>query len=176
MAENNKNAPVALLRKLDEMAARHDALREQLNDTAVLGNPHKVIAVSKEAGKLDPVVTRYRDYQQAVKAVGELRELSSGKGDPEMAELAAAELPEAEAKADGMLESLKDEFVAAEDKAVDSFFLEIRAGTGGEEAALFALDLFEMYRKYAETRRWGFIVSDFSPSDRGGCKEVIVNV
>src|SRR5687768_18521238 len=111
MSENNKNAPIALLRKLDDMAARSDALREQLNDPAVLGNPHKVIAVSKEAGKLDPVVARYRDYLQAVRSVGELRELSSGKADPEMAEMATAELPEAEAKADAMLESLKDEFV-----------------------------------------------------------------
>ena len=76
----------------------------------------------------------------------------------------------------GDAEALKDEFVAAEDNAVDSFFLEIRAGTGGEEAALFARDLYEMYRKYCETNGWRFDVSDFSTSDRGGFKEVIVNV
>jgi peptide chain release factor 1 len=93
-----------------------------------------------------------------------------------MAALAESELPDAEARAADLLESLKDEFVAAEDKAVDSFFVEIRAGTGGDEAALFAGDLFEMYRKYAESKRWPFIVSDFSPSERGGFKEVIVNI
>src|SRR5436189_1900 len=75
-----------------------------------------------------------------------------------------------------LLERLKDEFVAAEDSIVDSFFLEIRAGTGGEEAALFGRDLFEMYRKYCESKGYRFDVSDFSTSDRGGFKEVIINV
>jgi peptide chain release factor 1 len=93
-----------------------------------------------------------------------------------MADLAAAELPQAQSTRDQLLEQLKDSFIAAEDNAVDSFFLELRAGTGGEEAALFVRDLFEMYRKYAETRRWKFEVNDFSISDRGGFKEVIVNI
>src|SRR5438270_11894261 len=93
-----------------------------------------------------------------------------------MAELAAAGLAEARAKADALLEALKDEFVAAEDNAVDSFFLEIRAGTGGEEAALFGRDLYEMYRRFCEIRRWRFDVNDFSVSERGGFKEVIVNI
>jgi peptide chain release factor 1 len=93
-----------------------------------------------------------------------------------MAELAVAELPDAELRADQLLEELKFEFLAAEDNAVDSFFLEIRAGTGGEEAALFGRDLYEMYRKYCELKGWRFDVSDFSTSERGGFKEVIVNV
>ncbi len=165
-----------LIRKLDELAARYDELQTSLNDPEVLGNPQRVIAASREAGKLEPVVGRYRDYQKAAAAVDELRELSSGKADPEMAELAATELPDAEAKSRDLLERLKDEFVAAEDKSVDSFFIEIRAGTGGEEAALFARDLYEMYRRYCERRGWRFDVSDFSPSERGGFKEVIANV
>ena len=100
----------------------------------------------------------------------------SAGGDAEMAELAKSEIPDAEAKSSQLLEALKDEFVAAEDNAVDSFFLEIRAGTGGEEAALFARDLYEMYRKYTEMHGYRFDVSDFSTSDRGGFKEVIANV
>ena len=96
--------------------------------------------------------------------------------DAELAELAAAELPEAEAAAAALLEQLKDAFLAAEDNAVTSFFLELRAGTGGDEAALFVRDLFEMYRRYCEASGWRFDVNDFSPSDRGGFKEVIVNV
>jgi peptide chain release factor 1 len=171
------NAPVSpLIRKLQEMSRRYGELDEQFNDSAVVSNPQKLVSISKEKGKLEPVVQRYRDYQQAARAVEELREMSANKSDAEMSELAAAELPEAEAKTNALLESLKDEFVAAEDKVVDSFFIEIRAGTGGEEAALFARDLFEMYRKYSEARRWPFIVSDFSASERGGFKEVIINV
>src|SRR5688572_15403400 len=136
MSQTQVTSGSPLIRKLEELAARYHALQQQLNDNDVLSNPQRVIAVSKEAGKLEPVVGRYRDYQKASGAVHELRELSSGKGDPEMAELAATELPEAEAKANDLLERLKDEFVAAEDMSVESFFIEIRAGTGGEEAAL----------------------------------------
>src|SRR5205809_988363 len=69
-----------------------------------------------------------------------------------------------------------DELLAPEDNVVESFFLEIRAGTGGEEAALFGRDLYEMYRRYCEKRGWKFDVSDFSISERNGFKEVIVNV
>jgi peptide chain release factor 1 len=165
-----------LLRKLAQREHRFLELQESLNDPAILSNPQRLVAISKEAGQLEPVVNRFRTYQAAAKQVRELRELSSNKGDNEMAELAVAELPGAEAQADALLEALKDEFVAAEDNAVDSFFLELRAGTGGEEAALFCRDLFEMYRKYVELKGWRFDVSDFSTSDRGGFKEVIVNV
>jgi peptide chain release factor 1 len=165
-----------LLRKLEETAQRYASLQESLNDPAVLSNPQKMIPISRESGQLEPVVTRYREYCKARDQVEELKQLSANKADAEMADLAAAELPEAQAKADALLEALKDEFVAAEDNAVDSFFLEIRAGTGGEEAALFARDLFEMYRRYCETHGYRFDVSDFSTSDRGGFKECIVNV
>jgi peptide chain release factor 1 len=165
-----------LIRKLEEKAQRFETLQVSLNDPAVLSNPQKIISASKEAGQLEPVVGRYRDYLKAQQATEELRSLAANKSDAEMAEMAAAELPDAEAKATAMMEALKDEFLAAEDNAITSFFLELRAGTGGEEAALFCRDLFEMYRKYAELHGWRFDVSDFSESDRGGFKEVIVNL
>ena len=162
-----------LLRKLDERAARFAELNELLNDPAVLANPPRMVAASKEAGQLESVVAQYRAYRKAVENVAQLKEMA---GDKEMADLAAAELPEAEAAATAILEALKDEFLAAEDNAVVSFFVEIRAGTGGDEAALFCRDLYEMYRRYCEMAGWRFDVSDFSASDRGGFKEVIVNV
>jgi peptide chain release factor 1 len=168
-------APPALLRKLDEVAKRYDELQNSLNDPAFVASPQKMIAASKETGQLEPVVSKYREYQKATKQLEDLREMIKG-GDVEMSALAQEELPQAEASASDLLEALKDQFIAAEDNAVDSFFLEIRAGTGGEEAALFGRDLFEMYRKYCEANRWQFIVNDFSTSERGGFKEVIVNV
>ena len=168
--------PQALIKKLEERLARYTELENLLNDPSVLSNSPRLVAISKEKGQLEPVVGRYRDYRKAVDGADELRQMAVNKADPEMSELAASELPDAEAKAAALLESLKDEFVAAEDNAVDSFFLEIRAGTGGEEAALFARDLFEMYRRYAEMHRWKFDVNDFSTSERGGFKEVIVNI
>ncbi|HZL36045.1 MAG TPA: peptide chain release factor 1 [Tepidisphaeraceae bacterium] len=170
------NAPPALIRKLDELSRRYTDLEHQLNDAAVVSNSHRLISISKEKGQLESIVSKYREYQKAIGQAGELAELIGNKADADMAELAAAELPGAQAKATRILESLKDEFVATEDNAVDSFFLEIRAGTGGEEAALFVRDLFEMYRRYCEPRRWRFDVSDFSPSERGGFKEAIINI
>jgi peptide chain release factor 1 len=168
--------PPSLIRKLEELLVRHDELEQQLTDPAVLANSQRLIALSKEKGQLDPVVEKYREYCKASESAGELRELSENRADHEMAELAAAELPGAQAKAAEILESLKDQFVAAEDNAIDSFFLEVRAGTGGEEAALFARDLYEMYRRYCEAHGWRFDVNDFSVSERAGFKEVIVSV
>jgi peptide chain release factor 1 len=176
MPDTQTIAPPALIRKLDDSLRRFDELQASMNDTAVLSNPQKLVAVSKEAGQLEPLVTRYKAYQAAARQVDELTEMAGNKSDSEMSELAASELPDAIATAEAMLEALKDEFVAAEDKAVDSFFIEIRAGTGGDEAGLFAGDLFEMYKRYAEKNGWKFEVSDFSPSDRGGFKEVILHV
>ncbi len=175
MSDTTKQAP-PLIRKLDEMLGRFNELEASLNDPATLSNSPKLIAISKEKGQLEPVVQRYRDYRQAQEAADGLKEMAQNKSEPEMAEMALAELPEARARADAMLEALKDEFLAAEDNSVTSFFMELRAGTGGEEAALFVRDLFEMYRRHCEMKGWRFDVNDFSTSERGGFKEVIINV
>lgn len=176
MPETVSNVSLPLIRKLDEKTTRLETLREAMNDPGVLANHHQVTSISKEIGQLETVVTRYREYQKAIKAVEDLREMIASKADAEMAELAEAELPEAEEQANQLFEAIKDELLAAEDNAVDSFFLEIRAGTGGEEAALFARDLFEMYRRYCEKNGWRFEVSDASISDMGGFREAIVHV
>lgn len=175
MTETDLSIPAGLLRRLEEAAARFDALQKQLNDPDVLSNPAKLVPVTKEAGRLDPLVSRYRALQKALATVQELREMA-GSSDAEMAQLAKDDLPVATAAAAEMLEALKDEFVASEDNRVDSFFIEIRAGTGGEEAALFARDLYDMYSRYTAIKGWKFETSDFSTSERGGFKEVIVNI
>jgi peptide chain release factor 1 len=174
MTDTSINIPPALQRRLDESAARYEELQQSLNDSAVLSNPGRLVPITKESGRLEPLVTRYRRLRKLLRDIDEMRQMSGG--DDEMARLAQDESRQAAAQAAELLESIKDEFVAAEDNKVDSFFLEIRAGTGGEEAALFARDLFEMYRKYAALHGWNFDTSDFSTSDRGGFKEVIVNV
>jgi peptide chain release factor 1 len=165
-----------LIRKLQQKADRYAELQALLNDPDILASPAKFVPASKEAGQLEPVVGRFADYQKAVQNVAQLTAMAADRSDLEMADMAALELPEAEAAAAAMLEALKDEFVAAEDNVVESFFLELRAGTGGDEAALFVGNLFEMYRTYCQTHGWRFDVNDFSPSDRGGFKEVIVNI
>jgi peptide chain release factor 1 len=165
-----------LIRRLEEMRQRYQQLQTSLSDPAVLGNPQLLVPASREAGRLEPVVSQFEQYLKAEQSVRDLEKMAAEEKDPEMAQMAAAELKGVQAEEAGLLESLTDQLLAAEDNAVDSFFLEIRAGTGGEEAALFARDLFEMYRRYAESKGYRFDVSDFSTSDRGGFKEVIVNI
>ncbi len=169
------SAPPALIRKLEEMNHRLTELQELMNDASFVTKPQNMISASREIGQLTPVVNIYRDYLKSIQQVAELREMAAA-GDAEMAALAADELPGAQKSIADLLESLKDQFIAAEDNAVDSFFLEIRAGTGGDEAALFGRDLYEMYRRFCERKGWQFIVSDLSTSERGGFKEVIINV
>src|SRR4051812_17224912 len=120
------HAPGPLIRKLDTISHRFAEVEDQLNDPAITANHHKLKALSKERGQLETIVEQYRAFQRAQAQVEELRTMARNRTDPDMAELAQAELPEAEKKASRLLEELKDEFVAAEDKAVDSFFLEIR--------------------------------------------------
>jgi peptide chain release factor 1 len=172
----NQTEPSPLIRKLREMRQRLHGLRESLNDPAIQSNAQKLIAASKEAGQLEPVVSRYDEYEKTLESAVELERMAQSESDPEMAAMAKAELADVQTRAGEMLEALKDEMLAAEDYAVESFFLEIRAGTGGEEAALFGRDLYEMYRRYCESRGFRFDVSDFSASDRGGFKEVIANI
>ncbi len=175
MPQTLHHTDAALLRKLEKMADRYEEVTKQLNDPAVLANQSALVPLTKEQGQLAPVIEKFRQYQQTVRNIEELRQLAEGE-DREMAELAESELPEAEQSAKQILEDLKDEFLAAEDAGVTSFFLEIRAGTGGAEAALFARDLFEMYRRYCEHKGYRFVVSDFSEAEHGGFKEVIVNI
>ena len=161
-----------LLAKLRETAGRHAELQEQMNDPTVLGDSQKLVAVSRESGQLAGPTETYHAYAGAA---GELVDLREMQGDPEMAEMAEADLPRVEAKLNELLEKAKAAFVEAEEAPVSRFFVEIRAGTGGEEAALFARDLCEMYRKYAEIKGFKIGVDDFSESERGGFKEVILS-
>src|SRR5689334_5160817 len=117
MTQSEKTIDSPLIRKLAETERRFVELQDSLSDPAVLSNPTRMVAASKESGQLEPVVSLFREYKSAIKQVEELSEMSANKADADMAELAASELPDARAKADALLEQLKDEFVAAEDNA-----------------------------------------------------------
>ena len=114
-----------LIRKLEQLSRQYQEMQDALNDPAIHANPQKLIAISKQSGQLEPMVSKYHQYLKTQTSVAELQQLAENKADAEMAEMAAAELPAAQAQAAQILEELKDELVAAEDNAVDSFFLEI---------------------------------------------------
>jgi peptide chain release factor 1 len=166
-----------LIAKLEQLDDRYDELSGQLLDPSVASDPVSSIAINKELGRLRRLVEPFRELR---KVRADLRDTSAILGDksqdPELRELAEAEIESLRARQDDMLESLKALIVTNEDAAVGSVILEIRAGTGGEEAALFAGDLYQMYAKFCERKGLKVEVLDQNGSDMGGFKEVILNV
>ncbi len=160
---------------LDETLSRFEELERQLVDPEVLVNPARLTAVAREHGSLAKLATKYRHFKDLNRQIREAREMAEG-GDPEMRELAQGELPQLKAQRERYWNELLDLSIGGEDANRSRCILEIRAGTGGEEAALFARDLFEMYKHYAEDRRWKVEILDMSPTELGGFKEVIVGV
>lgn len=166
-----------VLAKLDQIEQRYDDLERQTADPEVVSNGARWVAVSREKGKLRPVVTKYRQHKQIVAAIQEAQQiLGDPSADRDFKALAEEEAAGLKGKSEALLEEILDSLVMADDNAVGSVIMEIRAGTGGEEAALFARDLHTMYVRYAETRRWKVEQLDFSPSEKGGFREVILSI
>ena len=173
MANNNDS----LLAKLDEMDARFNEIEQQISDPEVSSNTNKLIALSKEQGKIRAIVTKYGQYKKAVVGIEEAQQiLDDGGADKDFKELAKEELQEFEGQKGALLKEITNTLIMADDMDVDSVIIEIRAGTGGEEAALFARDLYNMYVRYAESRRWKVEQLDFSASEKNGFREVIFGI
>jgi len=166
-----------LICKLDELAARSKELNEQLLDSAVATDPAQSVAITKELGRLRRLVEPFLGFRKVRADLDETRELAADKSqDSEMRELAGAEVSELQAKHDELLERLKTLIVSSDDAAIESIIMEIRAGTGGDEATLFARNLFEMYSRFCERRRLKVEVLDQSGTDVGGIKEIVLNI
>jgi peptide chain release factor 1 len=167
----------ALLRKLDELTARSRELTDQMNDPAVASNATRVVQIGKELGALRRLLDPYEKYRKLHKAAEEHRSLIADPGsDSELRALAEEELESLAEREQTAWEAIREAFVTGDDAAVDSIILEIRAGTGGDEAALFAGNLYEMYKRYCDARGFKLEVLDASPTPLGGYKEIIVNV
>jgi peptide chain release factor 1 len=132
-------------------------------------------AVAREHGSLAKLATKYRRFKDLNAQIAEAREMIEGK-DPEMRELAEAELPELRERRETCWNELLDMTIGGQDANRTRCVLEIRAGTGGDEAALFARDLYEMYRHYAERKGWKVEILEMSPTELGGFKEVVLGV
>jgi len=160
---------------LEEKLRRFEELEKQLVDPEVLSNPARLSAVAREHGSLAKLATKYRRFRKLNTQITEAQDLARGP-DPEMRELAEAELPELRAEREEYWNELLDMTVGGEDAQRTRCVMEIRAGTGGEEAALFARDLYEMYKRYAEDRRWKVEVMYANPTELGGFKEIILEL
>jgi peptide chain release factor 1 len=161
---------------LEEKLARFLVLDRQLLDPEFLTqNDRLVAAIAKEHGSLMRVARRYQRFKELNAQIVEATAMIEGD-DLEMRQLAEVELPALKTEREACWQELAEVTVGGEDAQRNSCVLEIRAGTGGEEAALFAGDLMEMYRKYADLQRWKCEIIDMSPTELGGFKEVILGM
>ena len=160
---------------LEEKLARFEELEKQLVDPEVLTNPPMMAAVAREHGSLTKLATKYRRFKELNAQIADTLEMIAGP-DPEMSELAEAELPELKAERETYWNDLLDMTIGGQDATRARCIMEIRAGTGGGEAALFARDLYEMYKRYAESKRWKVEVLNANPTELGGFKEISVAI
>jgi len=160
---------------LEEKLARFEELEGQLIDPDVLTNSSRLAAVAREHGSLAKLATKYRRFKSVNSEISDAREMASG-ADAEMRELAEQELSELIATREGLWNELLELTLGGADANRTRCVVEIRAGTGGDEAALFARDLYEMYKHHAETKRWKVEILDHSPTELGGFKEISLGV
>ena len=159
-----------LLSKLDAVEIRYEELSGKLSDPAVLGNRQTFQKMSKEHADIRELVAAFRQYRELDKRVSDAREMQK---DPEMRELAYDEEKQILAEQGQLEERIKILLLPRDPNDDKNIMLEIRGGTGGEEAALFAADLFRMYTRFAERRRWSVEIVSMSAAQAGGIKEVV---
>ena len=167
-----------MLDKLEALERKYDELSQLIGDPQVLADQNAYRTHIKAFSELEEIVGVYRDYRKTLREIEETREMvrSGGSGDPSLLEMARDELATLEKNKAQMEEHLKVLLVPKDPNDDKNVILEVRAGTGGEEAALFAAEIFRMYTRYAEKRGWKVEVLDMSRADAGGLKEVIAAI
>jgi peptide chain release factor 1 len=165
----------SILAKLDHLADRYEEVGALLSDPDIISDQNKFRELSKEYAELEPVVKCYQSYQEVVNDIEEAKLLLKDS-DPDMRAMAQEELKEGEAQQDALEMDLQKLLLPKDPNDNKNVFLEIRAGTGGDEAAIFSGDLFRMYSKFAETQRWKIELISENRGDHGGYKEVIARI
>jgi len=165
-----------LLRKLDELDAQYENFSDQLVDPDVLADHRQVRSLSIRRAALEPIVKAYREYQSLCTQIDEHHAIIETGDDRDLIELAREELPALEEQRDATIEQIQKRLVTADEQAISSIILEIRAGVGGDEAALFAGDLIAMYEKFAMSKDWSVEWMQSSPAEVGGYKHATINI
>jgi peptide chain release factor 1 len=170
MAENN------ILDKLDGLVSRFEEVSTLITDPNVIGDQKRYVKLTKEYKDLEDILKARKAYIQALENQKEAKNILTNEQDADLKEMAREMLNEAETKIPALEEEIKLLLVPADPEDDKNVMMEIRGGTGGDEAALFAGDLFRMYSKYCETKGWKVAVSSFSEGAAGGFKEIIFSV
>jgi len=163
-----------MLDKLSGIEQRYDELGKELLEVGA--NYQRAAEINKERVDLEPIVGKAREYRQAVKSLEEAKAILANEGEAELKSLAESELTELTPKIETLEKEIKGLLVPKDPRDEKNVIVEIRAGTGGDEAALFAADLFRMYNRYAEGKRWKSEIMSENAIGIGGYKEVIFEI
>jgi peptide chain release factor 1 len=170
MADNS------LLEKLEGLVTRFEEVSTLITDPSVISDMKRFIKLNKEYRDLEKIVAARNEYQQLLNGIEEALHILDTENDAEMREMAKEELEACNARVPSLEEEIKFLLVPADPEDAKNAIVEIRGGTGGDEAAIFAGDLFRMYVKYCETKGWKVEVTNTSEGTSGGFKEVIFSV
>jgi peptide chain release factor 1 len=162
-----------MFERLDQIEARYEELTQALASPDIMTDSAKFQKTAKAHSEISPMVERYREYKDLKKGIAESRAMLADEKDPEMRAYAQEELDKLEARVAAVEAELKVLLLPKDPNDEKDVILEIRAGTGGDEATLFAAEMFRMYTRYAETQGWKVEVLSTSESSVGGLKEVI---
>ena len=163
----------SIVAKLEALQERHEEVEAMLGDAGVIADQERFRALSREYAQLTDVTRCFRDWQQVQEDIETAQQMLD---DPEMRDMAQEELQEAREKSDVLEQQLQVLLLPKDPDDERACFIEVRAGTGGDEAAIFAGDLFRMYSRYAEARRWRVEIISANEGEHGGYKEVIARV
>ena len=165
----------SVIRKLEGLLERNEEVLALLSDASIIADQERFRALSKEYSQLEDVVRTFKAYQQAEEDIESAKEMLS-EDDPDLKEMAQEEIKEAKATLENLEAELQILLLPKDPKDDNNAFLEIRAGAGGDEAAIFAGDLYRMYSRYCEANRWQVEVMTLNEGEHGGFKEIIVKV
>ena len=166
-----------MFKKLDFILEKYEELSMTVSDPEVIANQSLWQQKIKELGEMEPVVTKYKEYKKVQEDLAATEEMLNELGsDDEMRDMAKEELAELKEKSEKLTEELKIALLPKDPNDDKNVILEVRAGTGGEEAALFGADLLRMYTRYAERRGWKTEVMDMNDTGIGGIKEAVVMI
>ncbi len=165
-----------IIDKLEAIKEKWEALGEQLNDPEIIGDMKRFVKVNKDYKDLEPIVVAFKEYKNLLSNIEEAREILKNEKDEDMREMAQEELTTSEQRCDTLVEDIRLMLIPKDPTDDKNAVMEIRAGTGGDEASIFAGDLYRMYIRYCETKGWKIELVEMNEGTAGGFKEIVFNV
>ncbi|MEM6829027.1 MAG: peptide chain release factor 1 [Bacteroidota bacterium] len=165
-----------MIEKLEEIKHRFEDVSQLIVQPDAMADMKKYSLLNKEYKDLEKIVVKYNEFSEAKSNLNNAKQVLETEKDPEFREMAKSEIDELEPKIEGLEEELKIMLIPKDPNDSKNVILEIRAGTGGDEASIFAGDLFRMYKLFAESQNWNFSVMNFNEGSAGGYKEIVASV